>query len=195
MMRLLLVLIALLLLSACDNDEKHSKSESKYAGEENRDIKSLSDDDIAELNSGGGWGLAKPAELNGVPGPAHLLEMKDEVPLDDAQIASITALHQQMQEDAITQGTKLIALEKELEQGFRDLNIDAESLQKQLEKIEKVRQNLRFIHLNAHLSTLEIVSTEQIERYNLLRGYNDDPCNATPTGHDDKLWRKHNNCE
>jgi len=44
---------------------------SKYAGEENRAIKSLSESDIEELLSGSGWGLAKAAELNGVPGPAH----------------------------------------------------------------------------------------------------------------------------
>ena len=45
---------------------------SEYVGEERRQIKSLSDDDISELRQGGGWGLAKAAELNGVPGPAHL---------------------------------------------------------------------------------------------------------------------------
>ena len=54
---------------------------SKYGGQKGRAIKSLSADDIAELQRGGGWGLAKAAELNGVPGPAHLLEMKNEVPL------------------------------------------------------------------------------------------------------------------
>ncbi len=193
MLRLLLISSLLWVLSACD--EHTGKNHSKYAGEENRDIKSLSADDIAELQRGGGWGLAKPAELNGVPGPAHLLELKDDVPLDDAQIAKITALHQQMQAEAIIYGTELIALEKQLEQNFRDLTIDAESLQNQLEKIAAMRQNLRFTHLNAHLSTLEIISPEQIERYNMLRGYDGNPCENVPKGHDATLWRKHNNCE
>ena len=35
---------------------------SKYVGEENRKIKSLSPDDVEELKKGGGWGLAKAAE-------------------------------------------------------------------------------------------------------------------------------------
>jgi hypothetical protein len=62
---------------------------SPYAGEQTRAIKSLSQDDIAELRRGGGWGLAKAAELNGVPGPAHLLELKDDIPLNEEQVAAI----------------------------------------------------------------------------------------------------------
>ena len=54
---------------------------SPYVGQDTRPIKSLSADDILELRRGGGWGLAKAAELNGMPGPAHLLELKDEIPL------------------------------------------------------------------------------------------------------------------
>jgi hypothetical protein len=49
---------------------------SPYAGQETRRIKSLSEQDIDELRQGRGWGLAKAAELNGLPGPAHLLEMR-----------------------------------------------------------------------------------------------------------------------
>ena len=45
---------------------------SPYAGQENRQIKSLSANDIQELKRGGGWGLAKAAELNGLPGPAQV---------------------------------------------------------------------------------------------------------------------------
>ena len=37
---------------------------SPYTGQETRRIKSLSSEDIAELQRGGGWGLAKAAELN-----------------------------------------------------------------------------------------------------------------------------------
>jgi hypothetical protein len=51
-----------------------------------RAIKSLSDADIKALRRGEGWGLALPAELNGMPGPAHLLELKDQIPLSQYQI-------------------------------------------------------------------------------------------------------------
>ena len=59
-------------VAAAETSSHHGAS--PYAGEEARAIKSLSADDIAELQRGGGRGLAKPAELNGVPGPAHLLD-------------------------------------------------------------------------------------------------------------------------
>ena len=68
---LILMLTSLSTVSAADHSHK-----SKYAGEEEREIKSLSDSDIEELQNGKGWGLAKAAELNGVPGPVHLLDMK-----------------------------------------------------------------------------------------------------------------------
>ena len=73
---LVLMLITTYTFAASDHSHK-----SKYAGEEKREIKSLSETDIEELKNGKGWGLAKAAELNGLPGPAHLLEMKEEINL------------------------------------------------------------------------------------------------------------------
>ena len=94
--------------------DSHKHTVSKYASEQKRDIKSLSRDDIAELRRGGGWGLAKAAELNGVPGPAHLLELKDEIPLTKVQVVSITALFRKMKTHAVEHSNNLIALEKKL---------------------------------------------------------------------------------
>lgn len=39
-----------------------------------------------------GWGLALPAELSGQPGAAHLLELRDELGLSDAQVTAITVI-------------------------------------------------------------------------------------------------------
>ena len=93
--------------------EASHKHMSKYAGQENRKIKSLSPDDIEELQNGNGWGLAKAAELNGVPGPVHLLELKDEIGLSKQQAAKIKILYDQMKIDAILLGKRLIAQELE----------------------------------------------------------------------------------
>ena len=41
---------------------------------------------------GKGWGLAKAAELNGVPGPVHLMEMKEEIDLSAEQIRAIEGI-------------------------------------------------------------------------------------------------------
>lgn len=168
---------------------------SKYAGEESRAIKSLSADDIDELRRGGGWGLAKPAELNGVPGPAHLLELKDEIPLAPDQILSITALYETMKAQAVQAGQALIGLEAKLDAGFRERRIDDAGLRALLGEIEMVRRELRYIHLATHLQTPEMLSDTQIARYNELRGYTKtDPCASVPTGHDAAVWRRHNGC-
>ena len=79
---IILLLLIVLPVSVFSSDQYYK---SKYAGEEKREIKSLSAADIDELKNGKGWGLAKAAELNGVPGPVHLLEMKNEIHLTPEQ--------------------------------------------------------------------------------------------------------------
>ena len=168
---------------------------SPYAGEEARDIKSLSAADIAELRRGGGWGLAKAAELNGVPGPAHLLELKDEIALSADQIAAISAIFAAMQADAIGEGERLIAREQALDQAFRARRVTDESLRRMLAAIEESRSALRYIHLAAHLATPPLLAEQQIARYIALRGYAADPCQDAPAGHDPAVWRQHNACK
>jgi len=168
---------------------------SKYAGQENFEIKSLSPDDIAELRRGGGWGMARSAELNGVPGPAHLLELKDQIPLNPEQISAIEAVYAQLKADASAEGENLIALERDLEAKFRNRNVTTEILSKSLDKIYRSYRNLRFIHLSTHLLTPDLLTEVQIARYNKLRGYGgDNPCANVPEGHDPKMWKKMNNC-
>ena len=144
---------------------------SKYDGQESREIKSLSEVDIDELTNGKGWGLAKAAELNGVPGPVHLLEMKEEIHLSQNQIKQITSLYQEMKHRAIPLGLKLIQLEKELNKYFADGLITDEKLQDILGKIAQTNMQLRYIHLSTHLKTPKILASEQIDLYNKLRGY------------------------
>ena len=169
---------------------------SKYAGQEQQTIKSLSPDDIAELRRGGGWGLAKAAELNGIPGPAHLLALKEQIPLSSRQVSEITNIYESMKAQAIELGLRLISLEQELEQHFQSGKITDEILRSSLTEISEVRKDLRYTHLATHLMTPNILSEAQIEKYNALRGYsNSDPCNNVPAGHSAELWRKHNGCE
>jgi len=194
MKRLLLVAL-LALLPAVVLAQGHGHGHSPYAGEEGRAIKSLSDDDIAELRRGGGWGLAKAAELNGIPGPAHLLELKDEIPLDADQVTALETLFQTMQTEAIAEGERLIALETELEAAFRDRTVAEDSLRTMLDAIAASRSRLRFIHLRTHLETPELLRPEQIERYGQLRGYAAEPCALVPAGHDQAMWRRHMGCD
>lgn len=58
---------------------------SPYAGEQSRSIKSLSQQETADYLSGKGMGFAKAAELNGYPGPGHVLELADKLALSPTQ--------------------------------------------------------------------------------------------------------------
>lgn len=196
MMKVLLILALLLPGSAAQANESASSHHSKYAGQENRAIKSLSAEDIAELRRGGGWGLAKAAELNGVPGPIHLLEMKDEIALDESQRSAIDAIYRRMKSQAITHGERLIDLERRLESDFRGRTITDALLRASLSAIAETKKELRYAHLAAHIETLKILSEKQIRTYNALRGYSKpDPCANVPKGHNAEMWRRHNNCD
>ena len=196
MMRALLILALLLSAFAAQANEGASSHHSKYAGQQSRAIKSLSAEDIAELRRGGGWGLAKAAELNGVPGPIHLLEMKDEIGLDEAQRSAIGAIYRRMKSRAIHYGERLIDLERRLESGFRDRTITDALLRASLNAIADTKKELRYVHLAAHIETLKILAEKQIRTYNALRGYsNPDPCANVPKGHNAAMWRRHNNCD
>ena len=169
---------------------------SKYIGQERREIKSLSNDDIQELKAGAGWGLAKAAELNGLPGPKHILEMKKEIELTAEQERAIVALYNDMHTEAVELGHKLIEYERELNNRFAERNIDEKGLDELLTKISETYKSLRYTHLSAHLKTPGILTEAQIKNYNKLRGYSsDDPCANMPEGHDPVMWRKHNNCD
>jgi len=154
-----------------DHSQMSSQVKSHYAGQENRIIKSLSLNDIKQLNTGKGWGLAKAAELNGMPGPSHLLQMKQQIKLSDEQTASIQALYSLMKKNAVVSGKKLIALEQELNTIFANKTVTEASLDIVLTKIAKARKELRYVHMVTHLRTPAILSNEQIAQYNVLRGY------------------------
>ena len=168
---------------------------SRMAGQQARAIKSLSRSDVAELRSGSGWGLAKAAELNGLPGPVHLLELREEISLRPDQVEAIERVYRQMHTAAVAEGERLIELESGLDALFRNGTVTVDSLRSSLQQIEASRAQLRYIHLSAHLETPRLLTQAQIERYNVLRGYRDDPCIDVPEGHDPTIWRKHNGCE
>ncbi len=166
-----------------------------YKSFEARDITSLSDQDIAALQDGSGWGLALPAELNGYPGPAHVLELSDELDLSDDQKQHVTSIFEEMRADAITKGEALIVAEYKLDQGFKSGDLDETSLKQLIDDAEAARADLRFVHLSRHLMTLEFLDDEQVTAYAVLRGYATDPCTSVPEGHDATMWRRHNGCD
>lgn len=191
MLRLLLVPAVLTGVWLCEARAGQSH-QSPYAGEQTREIKSLRQEDIEELRRGGGWGLAKAAELNGYPGPLHLIELQRGLRLSKPQISAISAIYQDMKRQAVMLGEALIRHEQALETSFRHRAVDEPALSEALDRIEATRRALRFVHLAAHLKTLPLLTPEQIAAYSALRGYvAAGECPEPPAGHDPDRWRKH----
>jgi Spy/CpxP family protein refolding chaperone len=164
---LLLVLIALALGTA----PSLAQSQQPYAGLEARSIKALSEQQIADLRAGRGMGLALAAELNGYPGPMHVLEMADALDLSSQQRAKMQELFAAMKAEALPLGERLIAQEAELDKAFANKTITAATLADSTEAIGATHSALRQTHLKYHLSTVEVLTPAQIQRYTELRGY------------------------
>lgn len=144
-----------------------------YTGQQTRDIKALSADDVADLLAGRGMGLAKPAELNHYPGPAHVLEMKDQLGLSPEQVGAVEASFRKMSDAAKPLGAALVERERGLDRGFADATMTAEALRAETQAIGDLQGRLRAVHLAAHLETRAVLTPAQITRYDALRGYGD----------------------
>jgi hypothetical protein len=142
-----------------------------YQGMQQRPIKALSDQQVDDLKSGRGAGLALAAELNGFPGPLHLLELADQLALSPEQRASIAALFEAMNAEAVVLGERLIAQEAELDRLFAGRSVTPDSLRSATGAIGATQAELRHAHLKYHLSAAAMVSPEQTQRYLELRGY------------------------
>jgi hypothetical protein len=77
-----------------------SQTQSPYIGFETRPIKSLSDQQVGDLRAGRGMGLALAAELNGYPGPAHVMELAGSLELTEGQRTRVEALLAAMKAEA-----------------------------------------------------------------------------------------------
>jgi hypothetical protein len=148
-----------------------ASEEPSYAGQELRSIKSLSEQEIESLRRGDGMGFAKLAELNHFPGPRHVLDLSRELELSPGQLADTEALYDEMLEDAKSLGDAIIEAESELDRAFKSGSITAESLETALREIGRLRAELRYVHLRAHLRQKELLSAEQVRKYDALRGY------------------------
>jgi len=144
---------------------------SPYAGLDNRRVKALSDQQINDLRTGQGMGLALPAELNGYPGPRHALDLADELQLSDNQRAATEALIHAMKTEAISIGERIIADETELDRLFSEKRATPASVNAITTRIGVAQGELRVAHLGYHLRMMDILQPAQIGRYMAARGY------------------------
>lgn len=167
MTRMLLSAFALVVLTSVAYAQHHTP----YAQMKDRAIKSLSEQQVADLKAGRGMGLALPAEMNGYPGPMHVLELADTIQLSTDQRQRTKDLFASMKGEAVPLGEKLIASEAVLESLFASRAITPASLTQATQDIARLQGQLRETHLKYHLAMVELLTPEQVTRYRELRGY------------------------
>ena len=158
-------------LFACLVAAPAAAADQPYAGLQGRDIKALSAEQQADLRAGRGMGFALAAELNGYPGPAHLLELAGPLALSETQRAEVQAMFDAMKAETVPLGERLIADEAALDRLFADRQATAETVEAATAAIGATQGRLRAAHLRHHLATLDLLSPHQVRRYAELRGY------------------------
>ena len=115
--------------------------------------------------------MAKAAELNGYPGPKHVLDLARQLQLTDGQRRGVQAIFDRMSAAAKPLGGELIAQEQALDQLFANGDITPDRLAAATAAIAELQGRLRAVHLSAHLETRALLNPDQIARYEQLRGY------------------------
>ena len=173
---LMILLVGLVAVSSSNSpaqaQAQPTPTPSAYGELLDTEIRGIDPATIEGYRTGAGLGMALPAELNGYPGPRHVLDLADELELTSDQQTQIQALFDDMLPKAIALGEQILDQEAGLELAFREGTIDEESLRDALDSIESLKAELRFVHLRTHLVTLEILTPHQVQLYNTLRGYN-----------------------
>lgn len=162
---------AAVLLALGGSATAETKSQQPYAGQQNRAISSLSAKDLDALSKGQGWGLAKPAELNGYPGPIHVLELADRLNLSQQQVVRVREVYREMNAAARRIGQQYMESEAALDALFKSGTAAPDSLKSALTLSSRLRAELRAAHLNAHIKTLPLLTQHQRHLYTQLRGY------------------------
>jgi len=144
---------------------------SEYADQEQSHIPSLTVDEFRQLEAGGGMGMAKPAELNHYPGPKHVLELADSLGLTEDQRSRVEEIRQRMAARAVELGQEYLHAEHQLNELFSSGSATETLVEEGASKVAKIGAALRSAHLMAHVETADVLSSEQIARYDRLRGY------------------------
>ena len=171
-----LVLLASLIAGAVQAQHAHhgapgSATAMPYAGMQDRAIKALSGEDRRALLNGRGSGMALAAELNGFPGPAHVLELAEPLQLTGEQRQATQLLMQAHQAEARALGAQVVDAERELDRAFAGRQLDEKEVDRLTARIGDLQARLRAAHLRTHLKQSALLTPVQVARYQQLRGY------------------------
>jgi len=147
-------LTTILLCVATNASAQHqhdSKNHQPYADLKGRDIKALSQQQINDLK--------------------HVLELADQLKLNEQQKKRMQEMFKAMTKETKTLGVTVIETERRLDTLFKSKTVNEQNLKEATLKAGEAQAKLREAHLRYHLSTIAVLSKEQVDTYNRLRGY------------------------
>lgn len=144
---------------------------SPYVAQLESAVRGLSEQEVRDLLAGAGAGYARTAELNGYPGPRHVLEMRAALDLTPDQVRRTDATFAAMQAEAKRLGAEIVERERALAARFAGHAVGTQDLATAVDSLARLYGRLRTTHLAAHLATTALLTDAQMARYNTLRGY------------------------
>jgi Spy/CpxP family protein refolding chaperone len=109
------------------------------------------------------------AESNGYPSPQKLVLLKDQIGLTKDQVKKIKEIETNLPISAVVKGQEIIDAEEELNKLFESGAVNEKTLRIKLERIGKMRAELRFMHLQIYVKEKQILSAKQWERLKELK--------------------------
>jgi len=142
------------------------------AAREGTGIPALSESQAAAYLDGRAMWMASVAELNRYPGPRQVLEHAEKLELTTEQQQAIMNLYDEIRPQAIRLGKQLISKEQRLNRLFAWGQASGKNIERTVTDIGVLQAKLRYTHLLAHIRARELLTKEQVKRYDELQGNN-----------------------
>jgi hypothetical protein len=120
--------------------------------------------DKDQLLKGDAAGQTVVAEKNGYSALQKIISWKDQLGLTKDQVRKINEILTNLPVSATVKGQEIIEAEEELNMLFESGTITEKTLRAKLERIGKMRADLRFMHLQVFLKEKQLLSAKQWER-------------------------------
>ena len=146
------------------------------AAREGTGIPALPEKQIAAYLDGRAMWMTSVAELNHYPGPRQVLELAAKLKLTAEQQQATINLYDEMRPEAIRLGKQLVEQEQRLNRIFAWGQASRENIEQIVTDIGVLQARLRLTHLLAHIRARELLTEDQVKRYDDLQGYGE------PTG-------------
>jgi Spy/CpxP family protein refolding chaperone len=125
--------------------------------------------DKDQLLKGDPAGQTAAVEKSGFPSPQKIVSLKEQLGLTKDQLRKMDEMLTNLPISAKVKGEEIIEAEEELNNYFESGSINEKTLRTKLERIGKMRADLRFIHLQVYIKEKQILSAKQWDKLKELQ--------------------------